>query len=89
MANDYVNLRYKQPANPRKTDAFIREQINNGVYLFYFFLDRFQTYPDEGHTFDGSMKHLLHAMEHFWDECFGPLDFDDWDESLNFFAFTQ
>ncbi|XP_060869072.1 prolyl endopeptidase FAP-like isoform X2 [Metopolophium dirhodum] len=52
-------------------------------------LFRHQTYPDEGHTFDGSTKHLLHAMEHFWDECFGPLDFDDWDESLNFFAFTQ
>ncbi|XP_050434838.1 prolyl endopeptidase FAP-like isoform X2 [Adelges cooleyi] len=50
---------------------------------------RHQTYPDEGHDFDGAIRHLFLSMEHFWDECFGPIDFDDWDESLSFFTFTQ
>ncbi|XP_050544681.1 prolyl endopeptidase FAP-like isoform X2 [Daktulosphaira vitifoliae] len=61
----------------------IKALTENGI------LFRHQTYPDEGHDFDGVTRHLLLSMEHFWDECFGPLDFDDWDESLSFFTFTQ
>ncbi|XP_054274362.1 inactive dipeptidyl peptidase 10-like isoform X2 [Macrosteles quadrilineatus] len=50
---------------------------------------RHQTYPDEGHSFDGVRFHLYHAMEAFWDECFGPLDFIDWEIGSSFFSFKQ
>ncbi|XP_046680384.1 inactive dipeptidyl peptidase 10-like [Homalodisca vitripennis] len=50
---------------------------------------RHQTYPDEGHNFDGVQEHLYRAMEAFWDECFGPLDFIEWEIGSTFFSFKQ
>lgn len=52
--------------------------------LFLFFS---QTYPDEGHEFLGVKGHLYRAMEAFWDECFGPLDFVEWEVGTSFFTF--
>nr|CAD7432612.1 unnamed protein product [Timema monikensis] len=42
-------------------------------------LFRHLTYPDEGHTFSGVQQHLYKAMEAFLDDCFGPLDFEEWE----------
>lgn len=48
-----------------------------------------QTYPDEGHNFDGVQEHLYRAMEAFWDECFGPTDFIEWETGSSIFSFRQ
>ncbi|XP_063241591.1 inactive dipeptidyl peptidase 10-like [Bacillus rossius redtenbacheri] len=47
------------------------------------------TYPDEGHTFSGVQNHLYKAMEAFLDDCFGPLDFEEWEVGTSFFSFKQ
>ncbi|XP_075238106.1 dipeptidyl peptidase 4-like [Lycorma delicatula] len=52
-------------------------------------LFRQQTYPDENHSFEGVQMHLYRMMESFWDECFGPLDFVEWEVGTSFFSFRQ
>ncbi|RZF33297.1 hypothetical protein LSTR_LSTR007642 [Laodelphax striatellus] len=52
-------------------------------------LFRHMTYPDEGHDLSGVRTHLHHAMESFLDDCFGPLDFADWEVGTGFFSLRQ
>ncbi|XP_067000020.2 inactive dipeptidyl peptidase 10 [Anabrus simplex] len=52
-------------------------------------LFRHQTYPDEGHTFSGVQDHFYKAMESFFDDCFGPIDFEEWEVGTSFFSFKQ
>ncbi|XP_039298256.1 inactive dipeptidyl peptidase 10-like isoform X2 [Nilaparvata lugens] len=52
-------------------------------------LFRHMTYPDEGHDLNGVRTHLHHAMESFLDDCFGPLDFADWEVGTGFFSLRQ
>nr|CAD7264415.1 unnamed protein product [Timema shepardi] len=52
-------------------------------------LFRHLTYPDEGHTFSGVQQHLYKAMEAFLDDCFGPLDFEEWEVGTGFLGFKQ
>lgn len=49
----------------------------------------FQTYADEGHSFSGVQHHFYKAMESFLDDCFGPLDFEEWEIGTSFFTFKQ
>lgn len=48
-----------------------------------------QTYPDEGHDFLGVRDHLYRSMDAFWDDCFGPLDLEDWEDGVGLFSFKQ
>jgi hypothetical protein len=48
-----------------------------------------QTYADEGHSFSGVQHHFYKAMESFLDDCFGPLDFEEWEIGTSFFTFKQ
>ena len=48
-----------------------------------------QTYADEGHSFSGVQHHLYKAIESFLDDCFGPLDFEEWEFGTSFFTFKQ
>ncbi|GLG95180.1 hypothetical protein R5R35_004116 [Gryllus longicercus] len=50
---------------------------------------RHQTYPDEGNSFDGVKSHLYKVLEGFFDDCFGPLDFAEWEVGTSFFTFKQ
>ncbi|XP_059485201.1 inactive dipeptidyl peptidase 10-like isoform X3 [Neocloeon triangulifer] len=52
-------------------------------------LFRHQTYPDEDHSFSGVRGHMYKAMESFLDDCFGPLDFEEWEIGTSFFTFKQ
>ncbi|XP_023712953.1 dipeptidyl peptidase 4 isoform X2 [Cryptotermes secundus] len=52
-------------------------------------LFRHQTYADEGHSFSGVQHHFYKAMESFLDDCFGPLDFEEWEIGTSFFTFKQ
>ncbi|KAF4520670.1 hypothetical protein B566_EDAN006346 [Ephemera danica] len=52
-------------------------------------LFRHQTYPDENHSFSGVKDHMFKAMESFFDDCFGPLDFEEWELGTSFFTFKQ
>ncbi|XP_065353279.1 inactive dipeptidyl peptidase 10-like isoform X2 [Cloeon dipterum] len=52
-------------------------------------LFRHQTYPDEDHSFSGVKSHMYKAMESFLDDCFGPLDFEEWEIGTSFFTFKQ
>ncbi|XP_049834245.1 inactive dipeptidyl peptidase 10-like isoform X2 [Schistocerca gregaria] len=52
-------------------------------------LFRHQTYPDEGNTFSGVKNHLYRVMESFFNDCFGPLDFEEWEFGTNLFSFKQ
>jgi dipeptidyl aminopeptidase/acylaminoacyl peptidase len=52
-------------------------------------LFRHQTYTDEGHSFSGVQHHLYKAIESFLDDCFGPLDFEEWEFGTSFFTFKQ
>ncbi|XP_049940274.1 inactive dipeptidyl peptidase 10-like [Schistocerca serialis cubense] len=49
-------------------------------------LFRHQTYPDEGNAFSGVKQHLYRVMEAFFDDCFGPLDFEEWEMGSNLFS---
>jgi len=49
----------------------------------------YQTYPDEDHSFSGVKSHMYKAMESFLDDCFGPLDFEEWEMGTSFFTFKQ
>lgn len=48
-----------------------------------------QVYPDEDHEFSGSQYHLYKNIESFFDDCFGPIEFNDWDLGGSFFTFKQ
>ncbi|XP_026680998.1 venom dipeptidyl peptidase 4-like [Diaphorina citri] len=50
---------------------------------------RHQTYTDEGFSFQGVKTHLYETIEAFWEECFGPMDIEEWDEGLSFLTFAQ
>ncbi|XP_046386963.1 inactive dipeptidyl peptidase 10-like isoform X2 [Ischnura elegans] len=52
-------------------------------------LFRHHTYPDENHSFSGVKEHLYRSMEAFLDDCFGPLDFEEWEIGTSFFTFKQ
>ncbi|KAJ8888093.1 hypothetical protein PR048_007580 [Dryococelus australis] len=63
--------------------ALVRAMAEEGV------LFRHLTYPDEGHSFSGAQRHLHKAMEAFLDDCFGPINFDEWEVGTSFFSFKQ
>ncbi|XP_034243089.1 LOW QUALITY PROTEIN: probable dipeptidyl-aminopeptidase B [Thrips palmi] len=48
-----------------------------------------QTYPDEGHDLRGVRDHMYRTMDAFWDDCFGPLDLEDWEDGVGLFSFKQ
>lgn len=48
-----------------------------------------QTYPDEGHDLLGVRDHLYRSMDAFWDDCFGPLDLEDWEDGVGLFSFKE
>ncbi|XP_065222980.1 inactive dipeptidyl peptidase 10-like isoform X2 [Planococcus citri] len=52
-------------------------------------LFRHLTYPDEDHDFSGANHHVIKAMETFWNDCFGPIEYEDYDEGLAFLSFAQ
>lgn len=52
-------------------------------------LFHFQTYPDEDHDFATSSHHVIRAMENFWTDCFGPIEYEDYDEGLSFLTFAR
>ncbi|XP_026680974.1 low-density lipoprotein receptor-related protein 1B-like [Diaphorina citri] len=64
----------------------------NGMYVPEWFralaLD-LETYTDEGFSFQGVKTHLYETIEAFWEECFGPMDIEEWDEGLSFLTFAQ
>ncbi|XP_063230556.1 inactive dipeptidyl peptidase 10-like [Bacillus rossius redtenbacheri] len=63
--------------------ALVRALAEEGV------LFRHLTYPDEGHSFSGVQRHLHRAMEAFLDDCFGPINFEEWEVGTSFFSFKQ
>ncbi|XP_077283186.1 inactive dipeptidyl peptidase 10 [Arctopsyche grandis] len=63
--------------------ALARALIHQGVIF------RHQVYPDEDHEFSGSLYHLYKNIESFFDDCFGPMELNDWDLGGSFFTFKQ
>ncbi|XP_017869836.1 PREDICTED: inactive dipeptidyl peptidase 10 [Drosophila arizonae] len=49
---------------------------------------RHQVYPDEDHTITRSLSHVYKTMEWYFDECFGPVDDNEWDPT-GLFVFKQ
>ncbi|XP_023035131.1 inactive dipeptidyl peptidase 10 isoform X2 [Drosophila willistoni] len=49
---------------------------------------RHQVYPDEDHTIGRSLSHVYKTMEWYFDECFGPVDDNEWDPT-GLFVFKQ
>nr|XP_018915973.1 PREDICTED: dipeptidyl aminopeptidase-like protein 6 isoform X1 [Bemisia tabaci]XP_018915974.1 PREDICTED: dipeptidyl aminopeptidase-like protein 6 isoform X1 [Bemisia tabaci]XP_018915975.1 PREDICTED: dipeptidyl aminopeptidase-like protein 6 isoform X1 [Bemisia tabaci] len=47
------------------------------------------TYPDEGNSLSGVQLHMLRSMEAFLDECFGPMNLEEWEEGIGFLSFAQ
>ncbi|XP_062141261.1 inactive dipeptidyl peptidase 10 isoform X1 [Drosophila sulfurigaster albostrigata] len=49
---------------------------------------RHQVYPDEDHAITRSLSHVYKTMEWYFDECFGPVDDNEWDPT-GLFVFKQ
>ncbi|XP_070074822.1 dipeptidyl peptidase 4 isoform X4 [Drosophila takahashii] len=49
---------------------------------------RHQVYPDEDHGIARSLSHVYKTMEWYFDECFGPVDDNEWDPT-GLFVFKQ
>ncbi|XP_016970703.1 inactive dipeptidyl peptidase 10 isoform X1 [Drosophila rhopaloa] len=49
---------------------------------------RHQVYPDEDHAIARSLGHVYKTMEWYFDECFGPVDDNEWDPT-GLFVFKQ
>ncbi|XP_016962897.1 inactive dipeptidyl peptidase 10 isoform X2 [Drosophila biarmipes] len=49
---------------------------------------RHQVYPDEDHAIARSLSHVYKTMEWYFDECFGPVDDNEWDPT-GLFVFKQ
>ncbi|XP_033243941.1 dipeptidyl aminopeptidase-like protein 6 isoform X1 [Drosophila miranda] len=49
---------------------------------------RHQVYPDEDHAIGRSLSHVYKTMEWYFDECFGPVDDNEWDPT-GLFVFKQ
>ncbi|XP_037906971.1 inactive dipeptidyl peptidase 10 isoform X2 [Hermetia illucens] len=49
---------------------------------------RHQVYTDEDHKLSGSLVHLYKTLEWYIDDCFGPMDDNEWDPA-GFFVFKQ
>ncbi|BET02364.1 Prolyl oligopeptidase family [Nesidiocoris tenuis] len=47
------------------------------------------SYPDEGHGLVDVQNHLHRMMDQFWTDCFGELDFEEWESGTNAFAFKS
>ncbi|CAK1543333.1 unnamed protein product [Leptosia nina] len=63
-------------APPHHALALARALIKAGALYTH------HIYPDEGHNFEKSGIHLHKTMEHFFDECFGPVELADWDAGV-------
>ncbi|XP_017851736.1 inactive dipeptidyl peptidase 10 isoform X2 [Drosophila busckii] len=49
---------------------------------------RHQVYPDEDHGIVRSLSHVYKTIEWYFDECFGPVDDNEWDPT-GLFVFKQ
>ncbi|KAL0277760.1 UNVERIFIED_CONTAM: hypothetical protein PYX00_004935 [Menopon gallinae] len=48
-----------------------------------------QIYPDVGHDLSPVSGHYYKLLDSFWDECFAPLDLQDWETMASFIPFRK
>ncbi|XP_073987647.1 inactive dipeptidyl peptidase 10-like isoform X2 [Rhodnius prolixus] len=47
------------------------------------------SYPDEGHGLEGVSSHLHKVLDQVWDNCFGVLDYTEWEQGTSYFSFKS
>lgn len=45
-----------------------------------------KVYPDEDHELTGVSLHYYNLIDSFWNECFTPVDFQDWEAMGSFYS---
>ncbi|KAK6616843.1 hypothetical protein RUM43_014984 [Polyplax serrata] len=59
---------------------FIQSLVKENV------LFKHQVYPDEDHELTGVSLHYYNLIDSFWNECFTPVDFQDWEAMGSFYS---